>query len=75
MKRVKIEQAISEAGLKKKYVAEQLGINECYLSAYLSKPNNITVEKASIICKLVGRKMDELDFGQSNFFADKLQKN
>lgn len=71
MERVSIEKAISEAGLKKKYVASKLGISETYINAYLENPSNISIKNAAIICELTGRKMDEIDFGQdtSNFFA------
>ena len=75
MGRIKIEDAIADAGLKKKYVAERLGIHETYLNTYLSSPEKISVENASILCGLTGKKMDELDFGQSNYFNHKLQNN
>ena len=69
MKRIPIQEAISEAGLKKKYVAECLGISETYLNTYLSSPQNISVKNASIICKLTNKNIDEIDFGtEDNIF-------
>lgn len=64
MGRIPIEQAINEAGLKKKYVAAQLGISETYINAYLQNAKEISVKNASILCKLTGKTMNELDFGQ-----------
>ncbi|BFL35500.1 hypothetical protein K380107A5_08710 [Holdemania massiliensis] len=66
MGRVSIDQAIKDAGLKKKYVAEQLDISDAYLSAYLKNSSDISVKNAAIICKLTGKTLDELDFGQED---------
>lgn len=62
--RVSIEEAIAEAGLKKKYVAAQLGISETYINTYLRNASEISVKNAAIICSLTGKDMNELDFGQ-----------
>ena len=62
-KRVSIEEAINNAGLKKSFVAEKLGITSTYLSSYLKNPEKISIEKATIICELTGKKMSEIDFG------------
>lgn len=35
--RISIEEAIREAGLKKKYVANELGVSETYINEYLKK--------------------------------------
>lgn len=51
--RISIEEAIREAGLKKKYVANKLGVSDTYLNEYLKKPGSISVKNASIICKLI----------------------
>lgn len=51
--RISIEEAIREAGLKKKYVANELGVSETYINEYLKKPGSISVKNASIICKLI----------------------
>lgn len=48
-----IEEAIREAGLKKKYVANKLGVSDTYINEYLKKPGSISVKNASIICKLI----------------------
>lgn len=50
--RISIEEAIRESGLKKKYVANELGVSETYINEYLKKPGSISVKNASIICKL-----------------------
>lgn len=68
MARVSIDQAIKDAGLKKKYVADQLGISDAYLSTYIKNSSDISVKNATIICKLTGKTMDELDFGQLKNF-------
>ena len=49
--RISIEEAIREAGLKKKYVANELGVSDTYINEYLKKPGSISVKNASIICK------------------------
>lgn len=78
--RISIEEAIREAGLKKKYVANELGVSETYINEYLKKPGSISVKNASIICKLTNKKLNEIDFGEDveinwYFFKFKLQKN
>lgn len=64
MDRIPIERAIAEAGLKKKYVASQLGVSETYINTYLRNASEISVKNAAIICSLTGKDMNELDFGQ-----------
>lgn len=64
MNRVSIDQAIKDAGLKKKYVASQLGISETYYSTYIQNASDISIKNALIICKLTGKQLNELDFGQ-----------
>lgn len=78
--RISIEEAIRESGLKKKYVANELGVSETYINEYLKKPGSISVKNASIICKLTNKKLNEIDFGEDveinwYFFKFKLQKN
>lgn len=58
--RISIEEAIREAGLKKKYVANELGVSETYINEYLKKPGSISVKNASIICKLTNKKLNEM---------------
>lgn len=77
--RISIEEAIREAGLKKKYVANELGVSETYINEYLKKPASISIKNASIICKLTKKKLNEIDFGEDveinwYFFKFKLQK-
>lgn len=64
--RISIEEAIRESGLKKKYVANELGVSETetYINEYLKKPGSISVKNASIICKLTNKKLNEIDFGE-----------
>lgn len=64
MDRISIDQAIKDAGLKKKYVASQLGITETYYSTYIQNASDISIKNALIICKLTGKQLNELDFGQ-----------
>ena len=66
MQRVSIDQAIKDAGLKKKYVANKLGIAETYISAYLQKSSDISIKNAMIICHLTGKELNEIDFGQDD---------
>lgn len=78
--RISIEEAIRESGLKKKYVANELGVSETYINEYLKKPGSISVKNASIICKLTNKKLNEIDFGEDveinwYFFGFKLQNN
>ena len=61
--RIPINQALEETGLKKKFIAEKLGINPNYLKQYLSNARNISIENAAIICELTGKKINQLDFG------------
>lgn len=66
MDRVSIDQALKEAGLKKKYVAEKLGVSDTYFSTYIKNASEISVKNAMIICELTGKEMDQLDFGQED---------
>ena len=66
MHRISIDQAIKDAGLKKKYVASQLGISEAYYSTYIQNASDISIRNAMIICKLTGKALNELDFGQED---------
>ena len=43
--RISIEEAIREAGLKRKYVANKLGVSDTYINEYLKKPGSISVKK------------------------------
>ena len=60
--RKSIDQAINESGLKKKYVAEKLGISPQYLITILKHPENLTVERACTLCVILDCKFYELDF-------------
>ena len=62
--RISIEEAIQEAGLKKKFVANELGISETYLPEYLKKSSSISIKNAAIICRLTKRSMNEINFGE-----------
>lgn len=66
MYRISIDEAIKEAGLKKKCVADKLGINEAYYSTYIKNASKISIKNALIICELTGRSLDEIDFGQDD---------
>lgn len=65
-KRISVSEALDQTGLKKKYIADKLGVSPQWLPTYLSKPKEISVENATIICELTGKKMCELDFEVSN---------
>lgn len=64
--RISIDQALKDAGLKKKYVAEKLGVSYAYLSTYIKNSSEISVKNAMILCELTGKEMDDLDFGQED---------
>ena len=57
-----IEEALSEKGINKKYVAKKLGISEVTLSAYLRNPAMISIKEASIISYITEKDIDELSF-------------
>lgn len=62
MERISLTQAVEDSGLKKQYVADKLGITRSYLNEYLSHPDRITIKNATILSKLTGKSINELDF-------------
>lgn len=75
--RIKINEAIKQAGVKKGYIANQIGISKTYFNQYISKPSSISIENAITLCQLTNRRLDELDFGDkaSLYFDSQLHKN
>lgn len=65
-KRIPVDTALNETGLKKKYIAEKLGVTPGYLNVYLANPEEISIKNAAIICELTGKSMSELDFNVSS---------
>lgn len=63
--RVSIPDAIEKSGIKKGFLAKQLGISRQYLNKYLSRPDEISVKNAIVIANLTGYSLDSLDFGTS----------
>lgn len=61
-KRIPVDVALENTGLKKKYIAEKLGVTPGYLNVYLANPQEISIKNAAIICELTGKQMSELDF-------------
>ena len=66
MKRKNISEVIYNKGLKKKYVAEKMGITPQYLNSLLAHPENLTVQKACNLCDILNCKIYELDFNVPN---------
>lgn len=65
-KRIPVSEALDGTGLKKRYIAEKLGVTPQWLSSYLSNPHEISIENALVISELTGKKLSELDFGVPN---------
>lgn len=71
MKKKCIVDAVEESGLKKSYIAKQLGISSCYFSSWIKKPREMSMQQAYTLCRLLGMEMAELDFGVKDFFCPK----
>ena len=42
-KRIPVDVALENTGLKKKYIAEKLGVTPGYLNVYLANPQEISI--------------------------------
>lgn len=61
-KRIPIEKAIDESGLKKNYIAKKLGVSVGYFSEFISKPDKLSIKQVTVLCKLLGKKIDDIDW-------------
>lgn len=71
MKKISLEKAVNDSGFKKSFIAEKLGISPCYFSAFIKKPKDMSLEQAYILCTLLNKNMEDLDFGVDGFFYPK----
>lgn len=60
--RIPIKKAIDDSGLKKSYIAEKIGVSAGYYAEFISKPNKLTIEQVNILCKLLGKEINEIDW-------------
>lgn len=58
--KLKIEELIVESGLKKKYVAEQLGININTLTNWIKGKNMPKLDQAVKLAHILNCKVDDL---------------
>ncbi|MGV3464749.1 MAG: helix-turn-helix transcriptional regulator [Heyndrickxia sp.] len=58
--RSKIRELIEERGLKKKFVADKLGVSVKQLRNYETGHSYISMDKAYILADLLGVKVDDL---------------
>lgn len=61
-KRIPILKAINDSGLKKSYIARKLGISAGYFSEFISKPNKLSIKQVTVLCKLLDKQIDEIDW-------------
>lgn len=61
-KRIPVSKAIDESGLKKNYIAKKLGVSSGYFSEFISKPDKLSIKQVTILCKLLGKKIDDIDW-------------
>ncbi|WP_303194397.1 helix-turn-helix domain-containing protein [Thomasclavelia spiroformis] len=61
-KRISINDAIEQSGLKKNYIAREIGVSPGYFAEFISRPDNMTIKQVTIFCKLVGKTIDEIDW-------------
>lgn len=59
---IKIDKAIEESGLKKKFICEKLGIAPAYYSSFMENPEKMSYAQAIILCNLLGLSINEVDF-------------
>lgn len=55
-----IEDLIKESGLKKKFIAEKLGVSVAQLRNYENGHSLIPIDKAFILAELLNVKVDDL---------------
>lgn len=60
MKKNKLEQKITDIGMKRKYFAEKLGISQSYLPIKLKKTNQFTVEEINKTAKILDLSVEEI---------------
>lgn len=61
-KRIPVKKAIDDSGLKKSYIANKLGISIGYFSEFISKPDKLSIKQVTILCKLLNKSIDEIDW-------------
>ncbi len=55
-----IYKAINDSGLKKRYIAERIGVSEQTLSSMIAGKRKITVDEFFGICQVLNKKPEEL---------------
>ena len=61
-KRIPVKKAIDASGLKKSYIANKWGISIGYFSEFISKPDKLSIKQVTILCKLLNKSIDEIDW-------------
>ena len=56
----RISAAVTDSGLKQKYIADNIGMSEQAFSALLSGRRNVNVEEFFALCKILRKTPDEL---------------
>ena len=72
--RISIEEAIREAGLKRKYVANKLGVSDTYINEYLSNVKEFYKKDENKIFKLIYRLAYENCFLKEGTYYKLLKK-
>lgn len=55
-----ISAAVSDSGLKQKFIAERMGLSEPTFSALLAGKRKIDVDEFFILCQILNKTPDEL---------------
>ena len=61
-KRIPVKEAIEESGYKKSYIAKELGVSIGYFAEFISKPDKLSINQVTKLCRLLGKKIDEIDW-------------
>lgn len=64
-KRLKVTEVITQSGLKKSYIANELGVSVGYFSNFIKDPGNWSVRQSQKFCQLVGLSFDEIDWSKN----------
>lgn len=59
-----IKMAISDSGLKKNYIAQQVGLSDSILSAIINGTRKISADEFFMFCRVLNKTPDELYYYQ-----------
>lgn len=60
--RITVLEAIEKSGLKKSYIARELGVSPGYFAEFISRPDNMTIKQVTKFCELMDKEINDIDW-------------